>query len=100
MLEEAGNIPAKLKIAVLPLKVAEVMDTPLAYKTRFVIFAGFPEPDTARTSWVRVMVELLGFVNRICCTGILESPASWFEFPGGLEPWEAVTVTAVGVEVG
>ena len=40
------------------------------------MFAGLPVPVTVKTNWVREIVETLGFVNRTCCTGILESPAS------------------------
>jgi hypothetical protein len=45
-------------------------------------------------------VEALGLVKTACCTGTLFAPDSWLEFPGGLEPWLAATVTGVGVKLG
>jgi hypothetical protein len=64
------------------------------------MFEGFPVPETVSVRDVRVTVLLLGFVSTTCCTGTLVAPESWFEFPGGLGPCEAETVTAVGVEEG
>jgi phosphoribosylanthranilate isomerase len=44
--------------------------------------------------------EELGFVSTTCWTVTPEDPATWVELAGGLEPWEAVTVTTVGVPLG
>lgn len=99
-MEKAGSIPLKLKTAVVPVKAIVVTGIPFAERVTLVMPAGFPLPETERINWVRAMLLLLGFVNRICWTGTLESPASWLEFPGGLGPWKTATITAVGVEVG
>ena len=55
---------------------------------------------TLRVNPVRVTVEELRLVKTICWTVTLVAPESWLELPGGLLPWEAETVTAVGVGVG
>ena len=89
-----------MKLAVLPLKLVVLTGVPLAHKVTLVILAGFPLPETDRTSCVMLTVDPLGFINTTCCTGTLLSPASWLELPGGLPPWAADTVTAVGVKVG
>ena len=75
------------------------MATPLAHKVTPVILAGFPVPVTVKVKDVILMMELLGLVRTACWTDTLDVPGSWLVLPGGLDPWEADTVTAVGVEV-
>src|SRR5579871_4593627 len=76
------------------------MAVPLAQRVTPVTLFGFPVPVTRRVMEVMLMVELLGLVRTNCWTGTLEVPESWLELPGGLGPWVAETVTAVGVEEG
>jgi hypothetical protein len=78
------------------------MAVPFCHKVELVISTGFPVPETVRVKDVRVTTVVQRFVSWTCWTDTLEAPAGWFELPGGLEPWEAITVIVVqlGVAVG
>jgi hypothetical protein len=89
-----------LKVAVVPEKETVPMGVPLADKVTLVMLAGFPVPFTVKVRDVVVTAALLGLLKTACWTATPVAPESWLEFPGGLEPWEAATVTTVGVEVG
>ncbi len=57
----------KTKVAIVPAKVAEVIDTPFAHNVTPVMSAGFPVPVTVRLNPVMLIVEvLLVFVMRTC----------------------------------
>lgn len=86
--------------AVVPVKVAVPTAVPLANNVTLVILAGFPEPVAVRVNEDMLTVEELGLVMTTCWIGTLVAPESWLELGGGLVPWEAATVTIVGVEEG
>jgi len=69
-------------------------------KVTLEISAGFPVPDTVRVTAVMFTVELLGFVNTICWTVTPVDPGSVVALLGGLDPWESLTMTTVGVPLG
>jgi hypothetical protein len=73
----------------------------LLSRVKLVISAGIPVPDTDKVKLVTFTAEaVLVSVNTICWTVTPEDPATWVELAGGLEPWAAETVTAVGVPLG
>lgn len=69
------------------------MAVPFSHKVTPVMFAGSPVPETDKVKPISVMVEVLELIKTSCWTVTPEAPESWFEFPGGLVPWDAETVT-------
>ena len=94
----AGTLSLKVKVAVVPETLVVVRVVPLLSRAKLVMSAVFPVPETVRVTAVMFTVEELGSVNTICWTATPEDPASVVALLGALEPWEAETVTAVGVE--
>ncbi len=88
----------KLSVAVVPLNVALVIDTPFSHSvTDVTSVEAFPVSD--KTRLVSVTGLLLGFVTWICCTVTPDAPGAWIEFEGGEAPCETCKVIGVGVGV-
>ena len=91
-------VSVKLKVAVVPLKLAVATTTPFFSKDTEVIPV-VEAPVSVRVKLLRVTLLLPGLFNWICWTVTPVVPWIWVEFPGGLGPWEACSVTTVGVAV-
>lgn len=87
----------RLKVAVVPVKLAVEITVPLSRRDMDVIPAAEGPVETLRL--VMVTTLALGLVSWTCCIRTLEAPATWEELAGGFGPWEASTVTIVGVGV-
>ena len=97
-LPEAGTASFRVKVAAVPLTVAEPSGFPLRVRDKLVIpELGLPVPETETVRFVKVTGEELGFVTTTWSTGTLAEPGSWVESPGAPEPAAAWRVTGVGV---
>lgn len=85
-------LDVKLKVAVVPLKLAVEITVPSSTSDMEVIPVG-GTPDSLRVKLLKVTTLVPGLVSWICCIVTLEAPATWVEFEGGLVPCEAWTVT-------
>ena len=89
----------KLKVAVLPVKLAVAITVPFFRSETEVIPVG-EAPVSVRVRLLKVTLFPPGLVSWICWTVTPDAPGAWVEPFGGFEPCEAcITVTTVGVEV-
>ena len=90
---------ARLKTAVVPLKVTVEMTVPFC-RSDTEVMPTDGTPISVRVRLPRVTLLLPGLVSWICCTVTPALPGFWVESIGGVGPWEACTVTTVEVAVG